>query len=107
MQHIDQNFSAKNFGIIYNFLNRKGKIDIGKMSNEYGSVVADIKRCRGEIRSLTQKKRQSWDEEDKKFYSDKKQDLPYELPFTFSNRGFYRFLVKNQISIENNIYLLL
>lgn len=75
MQHIDQNFSAKNFGIIYNLLNRKGKIDIGKMSNEYGSVVADIKRCRGEIRSLTQKKRQSWDEEDKKFYSDKKQEL--------------------------------
>lgn len=26
--------------------------------------------------------------------------LPYELPFTFSNRGFYRYLVRNQIRID-------
>lgn len=28
--------------------------------------------------------------------------LPYELPFIFTNRYFYRFLVKNEISIDNN-----
>ncbi len=28
--------------------------------------------------------------------------LPYELPFIFTNRYFYRFLVKNQIRIEND-----
>ena len=26
--------------------------------------------------------------------------LPYELPLMFSNRGFYRFLVKNGIEID-------
>ena len=26
--------------------------------------------------------------------------LPYELPFTFSNRGYYRYLVRNQIRID-------
>lgn len=29
--------------------------------------------------------------------------LPYELPFTFSNRGFYRYLVKNQIRIDDGL----
>ncbi len=28
--------------------------------------------------------------------------LPYELPFIFTNRYFYRFLVKNQIRLEND-----
>lgn len=28
--------------------------------------------------------------------------LPYELPFIFTNRYFYRFLVKNEISIDNS-----
>lgn len=27
--------------------------------------------------------------------------LPYEMPFIFSNRYFYRFLVKNEIQIDN------
>lgn len=29
--------------------------------------------------------------------------LPYELPFTFSNRGFYRYLVRNQIRIDDGV----
>ena len=29
--------------------------------------------------------------------------LPYELPFTFSNRGFYRYLVRNQIRIDDGL----
>ena len=29
--------------------------------------------------------------------------LPYELPFTFSNRGFYRYLVQNQIRIDDDV----
>lgn len=29
--------------------------------------------------------------------------LPYELPFTFSNRGFYRYLVQNQIRIDDGL----
>lgn len=28
--------------------------------------------------------------------------LPYELPFIFTNRYFYRFLVKNEITIDNS-----
>ncbi len=28
--------------------------------------------------------------------------LPYEVPIIFSNRYFYRFLVKNEIKIEND-----
>ena len=28
--------------------------------------------------------------------------LPYEIPLTFSNRYFYRFLVANEISISND-----
>lgn len=28
--------------------------------------------------------------------------LPYELPFIFTNRYFYRFLVKNEVSIDEN-----
>ena len=27
--------------------------------------------------------------------------LPYELPFTFSNRGFYRYLVRNQVRMDD------
>lgn len=27
--------------------------------------------------------------------------LPFEVPPTFSNRGYYRFLVKNSVEIEN------
>ena len=28
--------------------------------------------------------------------------LPYELPLIFTNRGFYRFLVKNEIELDDN-----
>lgn len=28
--------------------------------------------------------------------------LPYELPFIFTNRYFYRFLVKNEITIDGS-----
>ena len=28
--------------------------------------------------------------------------LPYELPLIYSNRGFYRFLVKNEIEVDEN-----
>ena len=28
--------------------------------------------------------------------------LPYELPFIFTNRYFYRFLVKNEITINGS-----
>ena len=28
--------------------------------------------------------------------------LPYELPFIFTNRYFYRFLVKNEVSIDGS-----
>lgn len=31
--------------------------------------------------------------------------LPYELPFVFTNRYFYRFLVKNEVSIDEDGYL--
>lgn len=30
--------------------------------------------------------------------------LPYELPITFSNRFFYRFLVKNEVEYEINLF---
>ena len=28
--------------------------------------------------------------------------LPYELPLIFTNRGFYRYLVKNEIEVDEN-----
>ena len=65
MNSLDQNFNAKNFGVIYNLLNRKGKIDITKMSCEFQEIVRQIKECRNELRALRQQKRSSWSEEEK------------------------------------------
>ena len=55
MKTANQNFNAKNFGVIYNLLNRKGKVDITKMSCEFQEIVRQIKECRNELRALRQK----------------------------------------------------
>ena len=50
MNSLDQNFNAKNFGVIYNLLNRKGKIDNTKMSYECQESVGQIRQWRNELR---------------------------------------------------------
>ena len=75
MNSLDQNFNAKNFGVIYNLLNRKGKIDITKMSYEFQEIVGQIKQCRNELRVLRQKKRSSWSEDEKVLFDTKNDEL--------------------------------
>ena len=75
MNSLDQNFNAKNFGVIYNLLNRKGKIDITKMSCEFQEVVAQIKQCRNDLMELRHKKRSLWSEEEKELFEAKNDEL--------------------------------
>lgn len=75
MNSLDQNFNAKNFEVIYNLLNRKGKIDITKMSYEFQEIVGQIKQCRNELRVLRQKKRSSWSEDEKVLFDTKNDEL--------------------------------
>lgn len=75
MNSLDQNFNAKNFGVIYNLLNRKGKVDITKMSCEFQEIVRQIKECRNELRALRQKKRSSWSEDEKELFETKNDEL--------------------------------
>lgn len=75
MHSLDQNFNAKNFGVIYNLLNRKGKIDVAKMSGEYQEIVGQIKRCRNELMALRHKKRSLWSEEEKDLFDTKNNEL--------------------------------
>jgi hypothetical protein len=57
MPTLDQSFSTSNFHIIFNLLNRKGKIDVKKMSAEYQKSIVDIKDVREEIVALKKKKK--------------------------------------------------
>ena len=75
MKTANQNFNAKNFGVIYNLLNRKGKVDITKMSCEFQEIVRQIKECRNELRALRQKKRSSWSEDEKELFETKNDEL--------------------------------
>lgn len=75
MKTDNQNFNAKNFGVIYNLLNRKGKVDITKMSCDFQEIVRQIKECRNELRALRQKKRSSWSEDEKELFETKNDEL--------------------------------
>lgn len=50
MAILDQSFSAQNFEVIFNMLNRKGKVDITRMSTDYQQAVADMKNTYAQIR---------------------------------------------------------
>ena len=75
MKTANQNFNAKNFGVIYNLLNRKGKVDITKMSCEFQEIVRQIKECRNELRALRQKKKSTWSEDEKEIFETKNDEL--------------------------------
>ncbi len=65
MPTLDQSFSSQNFGMIFNLMNRKGKIDITKMSEDYQSVVIEIKNLRAQINELKKRKEITWSHDDK------------------------------------------
>lgn len=64
MPTLDQSFSASNFHIIYNLLNRKGKIDIHSMSPEYQQIVSDIRDTRKKISEIKRKKKSARTEDE-------------------------------------------
>lgn len=60
MSVLDQSFSAKNFEVIFNMLNRMGKMKITKMSEDYQKTITDIKETRDKMRILRRKKNIDW-----------------------------------------------
>ncbi len=65
MAILDQSFSAQNFEVIFNMLNRKGKVDITRMSTDYQQAVADMKNTYAQIRDQKRVKRSDWTNDDK------------------------------------------
>lgn len=58
----DQSFSSSNFQTIFNIENRKGHIVLGRMSQDYQEVVADMRETKKEMSALRKKKRDQWSE---------------------------------------------
>lgn len=90
MSTLDQSFSSSNFHVIFNLLNRRGKIDVTKLSAAYQKAIADIKDVRSKISKLRKKKKSEWTEEDKdnleewnleldKLYKEKKDQLDHNM----------------------------
>lgn len=90
MSTLDQSFSASNFHIIFNLLNRRGKIDVKKLSDGYQKAIADIKEIRGNISEIRKKKKSKWTDDDKKnlkywnlelerLYKEKKEQLDLNM----------------------------
>ena len=65
MSTLDQSFSASNFHTIFNLLNRKGKIDVKRLSEGYQNAITDIKDVRGNISEIRKKKKSDWTDKDK------------------------------------------
>ncbi len=75
MAFLDQSYSSKNFRILYDLLNRKGKISIAQVSPEYERIVAEIKEVNKSIKELNKKKRALWTADDKDIMNQKKEKL--------------------------------
>ncbi len=75
MAYLDQSFSSKNFGNIYDLLNRRGQIDIADISDHYKQIVTDIKLCNEKIKTLKRKKRSTWTDAEKHDYETYKNQL--------------------------------
>lgn len=60
MPTLNQSFSATNFNIIFNLMNRKGKIDVYQMSAEYQQIINNIRNARNIIRNIRNKKKSTW-----------------------------------------------
>ena len=72
---LDQSFSAQNFGIIFNLLNRKGKVDVMKMSKEYQEILSDIKLTRSKVREIERRKMTMWTDEEKELHDAYKENI--------------------------------
>lgn len=104
MHTLDQSFSASNLHAIFNMLNRRGKIDVQKLSDGYQKAIADIKAIRSNISGLRKKKKSDWTEEDKenlncwnleleRLYKEKKEQLDQNMEMLAKEINSPRFRI--------------